>query len=168
MNKTVLYLILALLGVGVCYFTISRAAIGACPSDDVLVRSFAKDSARFAHLSEMIEADGRRVSYVGRGVVTVEGLRLSPEREKEYLAEIKNLGVVNLYQNAGELTIWFWFDAVSIASRSRSKGIALFLDLKKYRYKVESRLDGLEDTGTDGVYVRPLSGNWYIIYLQSS
>lgn len=116
----------------------------------------------------MLESDGERVSYIGRGVVSSIGPPLGPEREMEYLTEVKNVGAISLTHKVDETTLWFWDSSASILSTSRSKGLAMFPDINRHQYYVKTKLDGLEKNNTDGIYVMPLTKNWYIIYIHSS
>ena len=138
------------------------------PNDDVISRHFIAHKKHLNHLREMIEEDGGRVSYIGSDTVTTKGAALGSEREKAYLKVLHDIGAVNVTQHAGEMVVWFWVDAASVVSRSRSKGVAFFPNINNHRYQLVSALDDAESKEQDGVYVRSLEGGWFIIYMQST
>lgn len=168
MNKRARVILVTLIGAVACYFAVHSYMATKCPSDYSILLNFSKNENRLNHLLAMLESDDERVSYVGRGVVSSIGPPLGPEREMEYLTEVKNVGAISLTHNVGETTLWFWDSSTSILSSSRSKGLAMFPDINRHRYYIKTKLDGLEKNNTDGIYVMPLTKNWYIIYIQSS
>lgn len=154
---------------GVCVILLMGfVSRGSCPSDNVLRGRFMRDLSIFTHLRNLLTKDGDTVSYIGRGTVEASGSQRPNEHKKEYLQILHSLGAQSITQNEGEIVVWYWDDALSLSSKSRSKGIAYFPNIKTHRYKIRAKLDGLEQNGVDGIYVREIGKGWFIIYMQDS
>ena len=115
----------------------------------------------------MIKEDAWAVSYVGRGEVEAKASKLSADRKRDYLKIAKEIGADFITQNDGDMIVWHWSSAKSLASVSKYKGIAYFQEGKKHNYMTKDKLDRLEDGDEDGIWIRHLSGQWCIIYMQN-
>ena len=169
-NKTLALTLTAFFAAGLLAVGFARSFFSRCPTDEQLIQIFVQNRSRLQELLTMIAADQGRISYVGRGIVTVDG-PLPQERRSKYLREVEALGALSLSQTkseGGEVTIWMWGTGLSISGPSQSKGFGLILPQNLRRYKIRDRLDGIEKGLSNAVYARRIQGDWYLIFYQSN
>jgi hypothetical protein len=143
-----------------------------CPTDDAVIAWFHANKKTLDDLLNMVTADDEKVTYVGQGVVRLRpGTALPEAKIQEYLRKVHETGAdsFNYTRNEGA-TIMLWSDVPStiaaITGSYRYKDVAYIQDRNKGRYseRLRPNLNGLEKSSEDGVWLRHLEGNWYIVY----
>ncbi|MEO6874306.1 MAG: hypothetical protein ABI222_05745 [Opitutaceae bacterium] len=165
--------IISRLGVGLAILVVVLAALylwscnpfklGA-PSDQELVALFRDHREAFDRLRTMGIEDAQAISYVSED--SLKQSSLTQARRDEYtrlLSGIRRDLVMGVDANAVSFSYWGGGVGLAIA-RSWKKGIAYLPNGPKKVGVIVSSLDKLP--ANDGVYLVPVEGNWYLIYVQ--
>src|SRR5258708_26992046 len=138
-----------------------------CPKDTDLIKLIYEKQDDLKKVSLMLKDDEGKVRYIGDDTIRAENI--SKPRQAEYLRLMKRLGE-GLTVRAGEKEIWisFWNNGgLSVGSESE-KGIVYLPDIKRRKYTIKENLDSLDTNFGDGVFVRLIENEWYIMYINSS
>lgn len=134
------------------------------PNDQELVTLFRGHREAFDRLRTMGIEDAQVISYVSED--NLKQSSLTQARRDEYirlLSGIRRDLVMGV--DANEVAFSYWGGGVGLAiARSWKKGIAYLPNGPKKVGVIVNSLDKLP--ADDGVYLVPIEGNWYLLYVQ--
>jgi hypothetical protein len=155
----ILVVVLAALYLWIC----NPFKLGA-PNDQKLVALFRDHREAFDRLRTMGLEDAQAISYVSENSLKQSGL--TQARRDEYIRLLSGIrGDLVMGVDANAVSFSYWGGGVGLAiARSWKKGITFLPNGPKKVGVIVSSLDRLP--ANDGVYLVPIEGNWYLIYVQ--
>jgi hypothetical protein len=167
-------IILIALGFCVSCLALGGYFSGKIPSDEAVIQWFHANKKTLDNLLDMVMADDKKVTHVGRGIVELRpGTSLSEARKQEYLRKLQEIRADSFSYTRDEgAVVGLWTDApsiiASITTSRRYKNVEYIEDIKKWHYleRLKPSLDGLEADHQDTMWLRHIEGKWYIVYMK--